>query len=84
MTLPIEPGFMVFFAEGDEGIGAVRQVSENAVLIYVENGGEFLVPHAAIKSVHDGKVVLDPKMMDRKLLDAIGHAHDAEDPKLAG
>jgi hypothetical protein len=34
--------------------------------------------------VHDDKVILDPGKLDRELLNALGHAHDREDPKLLG
>lgn len=84
MKTTIEPGFMVFLAEGSEGIGAVREIIEGAIVVYVENGGEFLVPDRAVAAVHDQKVILEPNLLDRKLLEAVGHAHDAEDPKLVG
>ena len=80
----IEVGFMAFIADGSEGIGAVRSLSDNGVLIYVENAGEFVVPRSAILGVHSNKVMLDPKRLDKKLLDAVGHAHDREDPGVAG
>jgi hypothetical protein len=84
MDEPIEKGFMAFIAEGHEGIGAVREVWPDHIMVYVENGGEFRVPRAAVRKVHDEKVILDPKQLDKKLLDAVGHAHDSEDPKLLG
>ncbi len=84
MNETIEPGYMVFLAEGTEGIGAVREIIDGAIVVYIENGGEFLVGGQAIKAVHDQKVILVPDLVDRKLLEAIGHAHDAEDPKLVG
>jgi hypothetical protein len=84
MDEPIEKGFMAFIAEGREGIGAVREVWRDHIMIYVENGGEFRVPRAAVCEVHDEKVILDPKQLDKKLLEAVGHAHDSEDPKLVG
>ena len=80
----IEPGYMVFTGEGREGIGAVRQVGDMSLVIYVENSGEFEVPFAAIKAVHDQKVVLSPHLLDKGLLEAVSHARDREDPKLAG
>lgn len=80
----IEIGFMAFLAEGKEGIGAVRDLSDDGVVIYVENGGEFIVPMSAVRSVHDGKVMLDPNRLDRALLDAVGRVHDREDPRLSG
>lgn len=80
----IEIGFMAFIAEGKEGIGAVRGLSAKGIIIFVENAGEFIVPTSAIKSVHDEKVILDPKLLDKALLDAVGHVHDSEDPRLVG
>jgi hypothetical protein len=84
MTGPIEVGFMVFVKEGAEGIGAVRLVNDHSILVYVENAGEFSVPLSAVTSVHDQKVMLDPIRVDKKLLAAAGHAHDREDPNVAG
>ncbi len=84
MKLPVEQGYMAFIAEGREGIGAVRGVTDKSLVIYVENAGEFVVPRSAVKSVHDQKVILDPQRLDRELLAAVGHAHDREDPELAG
>jgi hypothetical protein len=80
----IEVGFMAFVAEGSPGIGAVRSVARDKIVIYVENAGEFAVPLSAVRSVHDQKVILDPGKLDAKMLSAIGHAHDREDPNLAG
>ena len=48
------------------------------IIVYIENAGDFIVPAGAIRSVHDGKVVLDSARLDQDLLDAIGHAHDRE------
>jgi hypothetical protein len=84
MKEPIEQGFMVFLVEGAEGIGAVRDTAADSILVYVENGGEFRVPLAAVKSVHDQKVLLDAGLLDKALLDAVGHAHDREDPRFVG
>jgi hypothetical protein len=53
----IEPGFMAFVAEGSEGIGAVREVTDKAVIIFIENAGEFTVPLTAVRTVHDQKVM---------------------------
>ena len=84
MVGKIEAGFMAFILEGGEGIGAVRDVQPEALVIYVENAGEFTVPMAAVKRVHDQKVMLDPRRLDKALLAAVGHAHDSEDPDLVG
>ncbi len=84
MNERIEKGFMAFVAEGSAGIGAVRGVAPDRLVIYVENAGEFIVPMTAVTSVHDQKVMLSPRHLDKALLDAIGHVHDSEDPGLAG
>jgi hypothetical protein len=84
MSEMIETGLMVFLAEGKEGIGAVREISADHIVVYVENSGEFNVPRSAIRRVHDGKVMLDPRQVDKALLTAVGHVHDSEDPRLVG
>lgn len=84
MIKNVQIGDMVFISEGQEGIGAVRGVNGDHLLIYVENAGEFEIPGAAIASVHDGKVVVSPARLSRRMLEAIGHVHDREDPDLAG
>ena len=84
MNEPIETGFMVFLAEGKEGIGAVRSTADDHVVIYIENGGEFKVARSAVRRVHDDKVILDPAKLDKALLAALGHTHDREDPNLVG
>lgn len=84
MNEKIEPGYMAFLAEGKEGIGAVREVAAEHIVIYVENGGEFRVPRTAVRKVHDHKVMLDRGKLDKALLVAVGQAHDREDPKLVG
>ncbi|MBA2127555.1 hypothetical protein DLM45_15185 [Hyphomicrobium methylovorum] len=80
----IEVGFMVFLADGADAVGAVREVSNTSLVIYVENGGEFEVPRSAVKDVHSDKVILDAGRLDSHILKAVGHAHDREDPNLTG
>lgn len=72
----------MFVSDGDEGIGSVREVSHTRpeLVIYIENAGDFVVPLAAVKEVHSGKVVLDHTRLDLRMRDAIRHARDSEDP----
>ena len=84
MTSAIEPGFMVFLADGKEGIAAVRRMTRTHLVVYVENAGEFELPLSTVTGVHSQKVMLDASRLDNAFLDAVGHAHDREDPKLAG
>jgi hypothetical protein len=81
----IEEGFEVFVSDGDRAFGAVRQVSPHGrpeLVIYVENAGDFTVPLYAVDAVHAQKVIVDCGKLDKKLRQAIGHAHDAEDPSI--
>jgi hypothetical protein len=84
-TERIREGFDVFIHDGDKAVGAVRQVSPGGkpeIVIYVENAGDFVVPISAVKTVHDEKVVLNPAMLSLELRQALGHAHDVEDPNV--
>lgn len=84
MNERIEEGFMAFVADGSEGIGAVTKVTGTGLIVYVENAGEFAVPLSAVTAVHSQKVMLNPKLLGMAMLAAIGHAHDREDPDVAG
>jgi hypothetical protein len=81
----IEDGFEVFISDNDKPFGAVIQEPTRAggdFVIYVENAGEFTVPASAVHAVHSEKVILDAAKLDKRLRDAIRHAHDAEDPNI--
>ena len=81
----IEEGFEVFVADGDKPFGAVRQVRPHGraeIQVYVENAGDFTVALSAVEAVHAQKVIVDCQKLDPKLRRAIGHAHDAEDPRI--
>jgi len=83
MQEPIEVGYQAFVSDGGEEFGAVREVSPNGrpeLVIYVENAGDFMVPLSAVEAVHSQKVILDCGKLERRLRQAIGHAHDVEDP----
>lgn len=83
----IRQGFEVYVHDGDVAFGAVRQVSPGGrpeLVVYVENAGDFSIPLSAVRDVHDEKVILDCAKLERKLREAIGHAHTAEDPEIAG
>lgn len=75
----VEVGFQVFTADGDAEVGAVRAVHKDSLLVYIENGGDFTVPAAAVSAVHSQKVVLDVSQLSPELATAIAHAHDKEE-----
>lgn len=79
----IEEGYMAFLSGHSTGIGAVREVAPDGrpeIVIFVENSGDFVVPLDAVEAVESQKVILDAGKLDAKFREAIGHAHDAEDP----
>ena len=80
----IQDGFEVFVSDGDKPFGAVRQVSPHGraeLVVYVENAGDFTIALGAVDAVHAQKVIVNRDKLDPRLREAIGHAHDAEDPR---
>jgi hypothetical protein len=71
-------GYQVYLEEGGEEIGAVREIHRDHLLVYIENAGDFRVGPDAIRSVHDGKVLLDQMQLSEDIRAAIAHAHDEE------
>jgi hypothetical protein len=67
---------------GGEGVGAVHgyMPRANALVVYTENAGGFVIPLEAVQGVHDGKVVVDIGRVDAVVRRAIAHAHDREEP----
>ena len=80
----IEEGFEVFVSDESKAFGAVHEVPQGRaeIIVYVENWGDFIVPLTAVTAVHAQKVIVDPRKLDKRLRQAIGHAHDAEDPRI--
>ncbi len=74
----VEIGDQAFLSEGADPIGAVREIRPSALVIYVEGGGDFIVSSPAVRSVHDGKVVLDAAELDGAFLAAARSAHARE------
>jgi hypothetical protein len=77
--------FEVFVSDKDKPFGAVRRVGPHGrpeLVVYVENAGDFTVDLSAVRSVHAQKVIVDGDRLTPALKRAIGHAHDAEDPRL--
>lgn len=79
MTQKIRIDQPVFLHDGDVAIGAVQDITPDHIEIYIENAGDFPIPHAAVKDVHFDKVVLDSTKLDKKVLAAIARAHAQED-----
>lgn len=82
MRETIEIGYQAYVSDGGEEFGAIRGVSPDGLVVYVENAGDFRVPLTAVSAVHSQKVVFDCSKLDERLRRAIGHAHDGEVPGL--
>ncbi|WP_102110158.1 hypothetical protein [Oceaniglobus roseus] len=74
----IQREWEVFATLGKPGIGAVREVMRDHLLVHVEGYGEVPVTADQISEAHDGKVMLDMDALNDELRAAIAHAHDAE------
>ncbi|MES2294116.1 MAG: hypothetical protein V4527_12515 [Pseudomonadota bacterium] len=83
MSEKIQEGFDVFTHDGEKSFGAVRQVRKHEIVIYVENGGDFVVPLDAVMDAHSEKVILDSGKLDARLKETIRRAHSGEDPRIA-
>lgn len=82
MVETIQEGFDVFLHDGEHAFGAVRLVSPQGIVVYIENGGDFAIPMGAVAEVHDEKVILNSAKLDNTLKEAIQKAHSSEDPRI--
>ena len=82
MNEAIKVGYQAFISDGGDEFGAVREVSKKGVVVYVENMGDFVIPFDAVEAVHSQKVVFKCSKLEPQLREAIGHAHDSEQPGL--
>jgi hypothetical protein len=82
ITKAAKEGSDVFVHDGEKAIGAVRKVQSHTLVIYVENAGDFTVPISAVQEIEEDKVVLNCGKLDFRLKQAIGHAHQGEDPTI--
>lgn len=80
MAERLEVGQMVFVVDGEVGVGAVREVREDAAkfVVNIQNGGDFVLPTSAVKDVHSGKVILAVERLPEAVRNALRHPHDAE------
>ena len=76
--MQVNVGDQVFVEEGGEELGAVRDVFEHELVINIENFGDVTIGPRAVRSAHDGKVILDRQHLPTAVQDMIAHAHDRE------
>ncbi|MGB3409213.1 MAG: hypothetical protein WBA67_17155 [Jannaschia sp.] len=68
----------VFIAEGEVGIGAVRDIALDRLTVYFEGYGDTPIFPSQIVSAHDGKVILDRNTLPEDLQARLDHIHDGE------
>lgn len=78
MSFQVQVGDQLFLEEGGEEVGAVRKVTPDHLVVYVEAAGDFTIPGPWVRAAHDGKVVLDPLKCDSLFLAAARAAHERE------
>jgi hypothetical protein len=69
---------MVFLAWGGQ-MSSARRLGMSLAFYDVESG-DFVVPLEAIQAVQAQKVIVDCNKLEHRRYQAIGHAHDAEEP----
>lgn len=74
----VQRDWLVFAREGTVGVGAVRRVAADRLVVYIEGYGDVAVTEEQVAAVHDAKVVLDLERMPEDVRRAIAHAHDRE------
>lgn len=79
----IEVGQMVFVMDGGVGVGAVREVLDEEVVVNIQNAGDYVLPLAAVRDVHSGKVLLNLQHVEAHVIEALMHVHDGELPEFA-
>lgn len=76
---PIEVDFQAFALGAEEEFGAVREVDEENIVVYIEDKGDSVIPLTSVVEVIEGKVIVDPAKLDAGLRQAIANAHKDED-----
>ncbi len=79
-ALNMQRDWEVFAREGATGVGAVREVFADHIVVYFEGFGDQRIVANQIASVHDGKVLLNVGALPADVQAAIASAHNAEDP----
>lgn len=77
-SVPVKIGDQLFQREDGAAFGAVIGIHAHELLVEIEGVGQAVLPSAAIKAVHDGKLIVDVSQLPAPLRASIKHAHDRE------
>ena len=76
--VPVKIGDQLFLREDGAAFGAVVGVHAHELLVEIESVGQTVLPAVAVRSVHDGKLIVDIGQLPKALQESIKHAHDRE------
>ncbi len=76
--MEVEVGWEVFVQEGEPALGAIREVTPDRLVIYIENGGDVSITPDQVRRTHDKKVILDVARLPSDVRALLRHAHDRE------
>jgi hypothetical protein len=76
---PVQIGDQVYATEGGEVFGAVRYVRPHELVVDIERHGDVVIPAPSVRSVHDGKIIVDVRTLSDEIQRAIRQAHAEED-----
>ena len=77
-AVPVKIGDQLFDKEDGAAFGAVVGVHEHELLVEIEGVGQTVLSGAAIRAVHDGKLIVDLAQLPAPLRASIQRAHDRE------
>ncbi len=77
-SVAVKIGDQLFQREDGSAFGSVVGIHAHELLVEVEGVGQVVLPSAAVKAVHDGKVIVDIQQLPAPLRSSIQHAHDRE------
>ncbi len=74
----VKIGDQLFQREDGDAFGAVVGIHEHELLVEIEGVGQAVLPSVSVRSVHDGKLIVDISQLSADLQKSIKHAHDRE------
>jgi len=77
-SVQVRVGDQLFDREDGDAFGAVVEVHTHELLVNIEGYGQLLLPAAAVRAVHDGKVIINTSTLSSDVQQRIAHAHDRE------
>lgn len=77
-AVQVNVGDQLFEREDGRAFGAVVAVHPNDLTVAIEAHGPLSLPAAAVRAVHDGKVIVDVRRLPAEVQHSIAHAHDRE------